>query len=184
MRQRASKLQVRRLASRVSCSFPVLSPISFERRSCFSGFLALSLIAEGSGIMIRFIRLILIALMAMPQGWCCIAMDCGNCCDVSATVAPHQKTLSCACCTQLDLNTCHPDSSIDDRERIPKSCDCKCQFLIAATNPPPSVVATAIDSRFEEPFRMVLQSYSRQTVSAVSLFAFVRLQILQCSWQC
>ncbi len=134
--------------------------------------------------MIRFIRLILIALVAMPQGWCCVAVDCGNCCDVSKTAATQQKTLSCPCCTQLDLNICHPDSSNDGGERIPKSCDCKCQFLIAATNPPPSVVATAIDSRFYEPFEMVPQCHSGQTVSAISFFAFVRLQILQCSWQC
>ena len=134
--------------------------------------------------MLRFIRLILIALVAMPQGWCCFVIDCGTCSVDSEATATQQKALSCPCCKQLDLNICHPDSSNDNGERIPKSCDCKCQFPIAATNSTPSVVATALDSRFVEPLRMGSRCPSRQTVSSVSFFAFVRLQILQCSWQC
>ncbi len=164
--------------------FPFLSWISLERRSCFGGFPALSFILEGSGIMIRFIRLILIALVAMPQGWCCALMGCGTCCVDSEMAATQQETSSCPCCKQLDLNICHPDSSNDGRERFPKSCDCKCQFLIAAANSPPSAIATSVDSCFDEPCRIVSQGHLRPKFSAVSFFAFVRLQILQCSWQC
>ena len=134
--------------------------------------------------MVGLVRLVLIALVTMPQGWCCVAMNCGNRCVVSKATASHQKASPCPCCKQLDLNSCHPDSSNDNRERIPKSCNCKCPFLIAATNSLPSVVATAMDSRFDEPFRLISQRHSMQSVSAVSFFAFVRLQILQCSWQC
>ena len=134
--------------------------------------------------MARFIRLVLIVLLAMPQGWCCFVESCESGCVDSKEVASPRKTLSCCCCKQLDPASCQSDSKNDQKSRIPKSCDCQCRFLIAATNSPTSVVETAVDSGFDEPFRMKLDCRSKQTVSALPFFAVVKLQILQCSWQC
>ena len=134
--------------------------------------------------MIGFIRLVLVALVAMPQGWCCVVMDCGTCCVDSEIAASEQKTVSCPCCKQLDRDICQTDSRNNREERIPKSCDCHCRYLIADTQSPSKVVAAAVDSCFDEPFRIDSQCHSRPRFSNVPFFAFVRLQILQCSWQC
>jgi hypothetical protein len=134
--------------------------------------------------MARFIRLILIVLLAMPQGWCCFVELCESGCVDSNEVASPQKTLPCRCCKQLDPDRCQSDSTNDHETRIPKSCECQCRFLIAATNSPPSVVVSAVDSCFDEPFRMELDCRSKQPVSVLPYFAVVKLQILHCSWQC
>ncbi len=132
----------------------------------------------------RFIRLILIVLLAMPQGWCCFVVSCANGCADSKEVASPQNALSCRCCKQLDPESCQSDSKNDQQTRIPKSSECQCRFLIAATNSPTFVVVTAVDSGFNEPFRTELDCSSKQTVSALRCFAVVKLQILQCRWQC
>ena len=134
--------------------------------------------------MARFIRLILIVLLAMPQGWCCFVLSCERGYVDSQEEASPQETLSCRCCKQPAQKSCQSDSTNDHETRIPKSCDCQCRFLIAATNSPPSVVVSAVDSCFDEPFRMELDCRCKQTVSALPFFAVVKLQILQCSWQC
>jgi len=132
----------------------------------------------------RFIRLVLIVLLAMPQGWCCFVFSCERGGVDSKEVASQGKTLSCCCCKQPDPDSCQSDLTNDHETRIPKSCECQCRFLIAATNSPPSVVVSAVDSCFNEPFRIELDCRCKQTVSALPFFAVVKLQILQCSWQC
>jgi len=134
--------------------------------------------------MARFIQLILIVLLAMPQGWCCFVFSCERGGVDSKEVASQGKTLSCCCCKQLDPDSFQSDSTNDHETRIPKSCECRCRFLIAVTNSAPSVVVSAVDSGFDEPFRMELDCRSKQTVFVSPYFAVVKLQILQCSWQC
>lgn len=134
--------------------------------------------------MARFIRLILIVLLAMPQGWCCFVVSFESGCVDSNEVASPQKKLSCRCCKPLNPNSCPSDSKNDQKTRVPKSCDCQCRFLVAATNFPPSVVVSAVDSCYNESLRLELGCRSKQSVSALPYFAVVRLQILQCSWQC
>jgi len=110
--------------------------------------------------MLSILRLVLIAVVAMPHGWCCV-LDVEVCCVSSRLESSSPGNCFCACCKQLELETCHPDSKSDPAGRVPKSCRCQCRFLIAVPNSEPRVVVTAMESVVRELFTLKSQFQSQ-----------------------
>ena len=131
-----------------------------------------------------FIRLILIGLVALPQGWCCVVKMGDSCCNISNLVTAEQQSLNCVCCKQRAPEVCLDESRDRKEDRIPRSCECHCQFQIAVPTSPPSVIVAAVESGFPELFRADSSCRTGHLVSVVPLRPKISLQILHSSWQC
>ena len=135
--------------------------------------------------MLSILRLVLITVVAMPHGWCCV-LDVEVFCVSLRLESSSPGNSFCDCCKHLELETCHPDSKSDPAGRVPKSCKCqyRCRFLIAVPNSEPRVAVTAMESVVRELFTLESQFQSRALVPAVLFLSAVGFQILHCSWQC
>lgn len=131
-----------------------------------------------------FIRLILIGVVALPQGWCCVVQIGDSCCDTQNVATTEQQPLKCVYCKQRAPEVCLTESSDRKADHIPRSCECRCQYQIAVPTSPPSVIVAAVESGFPELFRADLSCRSGRLVSAVPLSPKISMQILHSSWQC
>jgi len=131
-----------------------------------------------------FIRLILIALVGLPQGWCCVVQTGESCCKASNSANTEPRSSVCACCKHLDPDSCLANPSHEKEGPTPGTCECHCRFQIARPTAPSSVVFAAVESRSIEPFGMDSHSRSQLVVSDVPYSPKVALRILHCSWQC
>jgi len=131
-----------------------------------------------------FIRLILIGLVGLPQGWCCVVQVGDSCCKAPNSANTEPKTSDCACCKHLVPDSCLANPSNEKEGRTPGSCECHCRFQIARPTAPSNLDFVAAESNLFEPFRMDALSRSEVVVSHVPFFAKVALHILHCSWQC
>ncbi len=131
-----------------------------------------------------FIRLILIGVVALPQGWCCVVQMGDSCCNTSNLATAELQPLNCVCCKQSATEVCQSESADKKEDRIPRSCECRCQFQIAVPTSPPSVIVAAVESGFPELFRADSSCRLGQVVSVVPFHPKTSLQILYSSWQC
>ena len=131
-----------------------------------------------------FIRLILIGLVALPQGWCCVVQMGDACCNTPNVVTAEQQPLNCVCCKRRAPEVCLSESTDKKEDRIPRSCECHFQFQIAVPTSPPCVIVAAVESGFPELFGADSSCRSRHLVSVVPLRPNISLQILHSSWQC
>ena len=129
------------------------------------------------------IRLILIIVVSMPQGWCCF-VRAADCCSTPKTTSVAQKSPSCDCCKRIAPDTCEPNFSEAQRESSPRSCQCRCRCEIGIPSSRPNVVLDILDSGWIETCQIEHFSYSIPTTASICYRERVPLQILHCSWQC
>ena len=131
-----------------------------------------------------FIRLILIALVALPQGWCCVVQTGESYCKAPNSSKTAPKSSVCTCCKHLDPDFCLANPYNKKGGPTPGSCECHCRFQIALPTAPSIVAFAAVGSKLFEAFGMDSHSRSELVVSVVPFFPKVALRILHCSWQC
>ena len=132
------------------------------------------------------IRLILIVLVSMPQGWCCFVRVGESCCASldSAPDHPPGKAPSCACCKIQQPTNRLTESTENHRDPFPGSCECCCRAQLGIPTNRPNVVVASLETCSMEPFRFESLGDFSPSIVFVRFYETVKLQILHCSWQC
>ena len=134
--------------------------------------------------MFVLLRLILIAWLALPQGWCCAAKGCEK--PSSSIATGLSKTNKCCSCCREKAVDAAQNSARPDSEKCPpsNSCECKCRFQIAIPKSFASldVVYTISSDLFEQVETLTPNLGLDGT--AIEWRPPVRLQILYCVWLC
>ena len=133
-----------------------------------------------------YCRYILIALLALPQGMCCVATGCKT---REKRVAGESNPSSecCSCCRgKPDGQPSAKLSNHSDASKCApaKSCECKCRFQLGIPREPVTLDAlSSLHSSFDRPFE--INSPAVETSVAISIVPrSIRLQILYCVWRC
>lgn len=129
------------------------------------------------------IRLILIIVVSMPQGFCCFVRVGESCCPSNTTFGP-KKTVSCPCCKPSTPIAGTTDSNGVQREAFPRSCECRCRCQVGMPPSRPNVLDDTLVDRWIEPFQIESLSHAIPIAVSICFSDRVPLQILYCSWQC
>lgn len=136
--------------------------------------------------MMNLIRYLLVVLVALPQGFCCLTMGCKFEEKRSVLIAL-PSPVCCACCHNAS-ESIHTRSNNAGTNRGPasKTCECRCRFQIS--DPRSSfayslpliggLVGVTSDEFNPCPIR------EPNTARDVSTHLPIRLQILYCVWRC
>ena len=133
--------------------------------------------------MYLFFRIILIALVFAPQGWCRIIPMVETCCNTTRSDHSTENKPSCCCKTHADAS-CAINPSDHEPKSIPRSCECHCRFQVAVPTAQLTFKVTPLESGLIDPYELELDSRQNRLVHSVSFSPTVTLQILHCSWQC
>ena len=129
-------------------------------------------------------RLILIAWLALPQGWCCVAKGYEKSSD-SNCAETNSAGNSCRCC-RIKPETALSESGIPRPDKSPplKSCECKCRFQIAAPKSQTICDIFSIIGNYRSHRAEANAHRESLGVTSVDRNPFIRFQILYCIWRC
>lgn len=129
------------------------------------------------------IRLLLIIVLSMPQGWCCFVRAGQSCCSISKT-PPRKSVHRCPCCKDQTPSVCLSDSESVQREALPRSCECRCRSQTGIRPVRPNIVADTLDAGWIDTFSFESFSHVLPKALADRHPDRVSIQILLCRWQC
>ncbi len=131
-------------------------------------------------LMFVLFRLILIAMVAMPQGICCIALGC----DQSTKEVLQEATGSAECCNCCRIISESATKSGSSECPPTKSCECSCRFQTSISTPPKSLDSLSSKCCFFDRPVDVRYPPTAICVSTIGQSGSIRLQILYCVWRC
>jgi hypothetical protein len=130
----------------------------------------------------ELLKIILIALIAMPQSWCCVVQGCDSDCDVVET-AMQLAPKGCICCERaLPADACASPEKAAPKS-VPRPCECSCRFQISFAHAPAIYGVGSPAGLVEYVSSDLLCGITPVPTTAPPLL-LIRLQVLYCSWQC
>ncbi len=136
-----------------------------------------------------FCRYLLVVLLALPQGLCCVATGCES---KSKGAHPNSEPSRehCSCCRTKPAGSFTPSVRITPTDSPlekcapTKQCECKCRFHIGIPRPVITLDSLAsLDCYGERPVE-ISQPEIESCPVTTSLSTSIRLQILYCNWRC